>query len=49
MAATVVVTQPEESSSVVPEQAVRKFGLGAMFAGGLAGGRIPWVAVAAAV
>ncbi len=47
MAATVVLTHPEESSSVVDEHALRKFGFGAMLTGGLAGGRMPRVGAAA--
>jgi hypothetical protein len=46
MAARVALTQPDESSYWLPEQPLRKFGFGAMLAGGFPGGRIPAWAVA---
>jgi hypothetical protein len=48
MAARADATHLPESSSVVEEQEVRKFGSGAMLAGGLAGGRMPCVGATAA-
>ena len=36
------MTHHDESSYCWPEQSLRKFGEGAMFADGLPGGRMPW-------